>query len=162
LTGFKGSDTLRAMFEPLHVQRSHGFRIDMPPARAFELFTPRGERAWVPGWDPEFLHPADGSLRRGTTFLTQDEGERSRTIWLVTDLDLEHLRVSYARITPTSRAGHVDVEVATDPEGGSRVQVSYAFTALTEAGNAYLADFTDEYYRAYIESWRDLIESIMR
>lgn len=150
------------MFEPIHVRRSHGFRLDVPPTRAFELFTPRGERAWVPGWDPVFLYPADGSLRRGATFLTQGEGEPSPAIWLVTDLDVERLRVSYARITPTSRAGQVDVEVTTHPEGGSRVQVSYAFTALTEAGNAYLADFTDEYYRAYIESWRDLIESSMR
>jgi hypothetical protein len=150
------------MFEPTHVQRSHGFRLDMPPTRAFDLFTPRGERAWVPGWDPVFLCPADGSLRRGATFLTQDEGEPSPTIWLVTDLDVERLRVSYARLTPTSRAGQVDVEVTTHPRGGSRVQVSYAYTALTEAGNAYLADFTDEYYRGYIESWRDLIESSMR
>ena len=27
-------------------------RVALPPDAAIELFTPEGERGWVPGWDP--------------------------------------------------------------------------------------------------------------
>jgi hypothetical protein len=37
------------------------------------------------------------------------------------------------------------------------VEVAYTFTAVSEAGNAYLDSFTDEHFRGYIESWRELI-----
>src|SRR5262245_3621653 len=29
-------------------------RVELPPRRAIELFTPSGERTWVEGWDPVF------------------------------------------------------------------------------------------------------------
>lgn len=144
-------------FVPLHVERRHGFRLPLRAARAFQCFTPEGERAWAPGWDPEFLHPADGALRLGTAFLTREDGEPAPTIWLVTALDPAGLRVSYARVTPASRIGLVRVAVTPETEEACRVEVSYVFTALTAAGNAYLAGLTEERYRAFIDSWREAI-----
>lgn len=41
----------------------HGaFTLDGPPGRVFALFTPRGERRWVDGWDPRFVHRPSGEL----------------------------------------------------------------------------------------------------
>src|SRR5436305_397346 len=37
--------------------------VDLPPAEAYELFTPRGEERWVPGWRPRF--PAAGDAGAG-------------------------------------------------------------------------------------------------
>jgi hypothetical protein len=29
-------------------------RVALPPERALRYFTPEGERAWAPGWDPAY------------------------------------------------------------------------------------------------------------
>jgi hypothetical protein len=88
------------------------------------LFTPVGERAWVPHWAPAF--PAgehgDGSAI-GTVFLT---GE---THWVVTHRTPDHVR--YARVTPGVRAGTVDVRVRPDGDA-STAEVTYEMTPLVD------------------------------
>jgi hypothetical protein len=144
-------------FEPRHVARTHTMTLPLPAPRAFELFTPVGEREWVPDWNPILLHPPDGALERGGSFLTDRDSPEARTLWLVTALDRDRLEVSYARVTPASRIGLVDVRVTPSSAEACHVTVTYTFTAVSEAGNTYLATFTDEFFRSYIESWRDLI-----
>ena len=39
--------------------------IHAPIQASFELFSPLGERAWVPGWNPELLHPPDDRKHEG-------------------------------------------------------------------------------------------------
>ena len=107
---------------------SHRFPVALPPARAIHLFTPVGERAWAPHWDPRFPagEQGDGSAP-GTVFLTGD------THWVVTDRTDDHVR--YARVTPGVRAGTVDVRLR--PEGaGSTAEVTYDITPLA-AGDDY-------------------------
>jgi hypothetical protein len=140
-----------------HVVRTHSFGLPVPAGRAFDLFTPLGEREWVPGWNPVFLHPPDGRLERGGAFLTDPASDDGRTLWVVTHVDRARLEVSYARVTPASRIGLVDVRVTAASGQECVVEVAYTFTAVSEAGNAYLDSFTDEHFRGYIESWRELI-----
>lgn len=151
------SDAAGRPFVPRHVSRTHRIDLPLPADRAFHFFTPAGEREWVPDWDPVFLHPADGSLETGGAFVTDPASEESRTLWLVTHVDADNRRVSYARVTPASRIGLVDVRVTAAGPTASHVQVTYSFTALTESGNAYLEAFTGPYFRTYIDTWRELI-----
>ena len=144
---------------PLHVERTHTFELPLPGHRALDLFTPVGEKAWVPGWEPVFLYPADGALREHAAFTTTSVSEPVPTIWIVTRFEPDLLTVSYSRVTPGSRAGEVTVVVAPQSPSSCKVTVSYFFTALSQAGNDYLASFTDEYFKAYISSWRDLIHA---
>lgn len=100
----------------------HELSVPLPPERAIHLFTPVGERAWVPHWDPAF--PAgehgDGSAP-GTVFLTGD------THWVVADRTPD--RVRYARVTPGVRAGTVEVRVRPDGER-STAEVTYDMTSF--------------------------------
>lgn len=50
-------------FEARHVQRSHTFVLNGAPEVVFPLFTPAGEKLWVDGWDPVYLHPATGDTQ---------------------------------------------------------------------------------------------------
>ena len=43
--------------------QSRSFRLDAPCEIVFPLFTPLGELAWVPDWNPEIL---TGEKARGT------------------------------------------------------------------------------------------------
>jgi hypothetical protein len=61
--------------------RSGSFHLDAPRERVFPLFTARGEREWVPGWDPVVLSGAD---ERGSVFQTRSHDGRE-TNWIVVD-----------------------------------------------------------------------------
>jgi hypothetical protein len=55
----------------MHIERRHEIVLPLPIARAFPLFTPKGEMAWVDGWAPTFLHPASGETQAGMVFTTE-------------------------------------------------------------------------------------------
>jgi hypothetical protein len=103
---------------------AHTLRVPLPPERALHLFTPVGERAWAPGWDPVF--PAgergDGAAP-GTVFLT------GASIWVVVDREPD--RVRYARVTPGVRAGTVEVRLRADGPH-TLADVTYETTALDD------------------------------
>ena len=142
-------------FVARHVRRSHTIRVDAPVDDVFALLTPAGEELWVEGWKPVYLHPRSGETQAGMVFTT-GVGE-DFTCWLLADYDAAKHTECYARVTPASRFGIV--EVACDAEGarGTAVTVAYTYTALTEAGNAFIDAFTDERYREMIEEWRRLM-----
>ena len=67
---------------PAHPRRQiHSFHLDAPLSRVLPLFTARGEREWVPGWDPVIL---SGAEERGSAFQTRGSDGRSTT-WIVID-----------------------------------------------------------------------------
>ncbi|MFI0420896.1 SRPBCC family protein [Spongiactinospora sp. 9N601] len=123
--------------------------VALPPEAAFTLFTPRGEEPWVAGWRPRFAAETGDDSAPGTVFETGAHDEP--TIWTVIARDPGR-RVSYARVTPGSRAGTVTVELDADGRGGSTVQVTYELTALTPEGQGPLREFA-EGYRDFLRSW---------
>ena len=133
------------------------FELPLSPQQAFGLFTAEGERDWVPGWSPEIL--GDLPQSPGLVFLTTAQGRQ--TIWTVIESDPATLVHRYSRVTPGHSAGIVEVELfATD--GGCRVGVSYQMTALSAAGQPYLAAHSGRDYVDMLEQWRELILAALR
>ncbi|WP_026416879.1 SRPBCC family protein [Actinomadura oligospora] len=131
--------------------------VPLPPAEAFPLFTPHGERAWVDGWDPVFPDGASGDdTEPGVVFETSAHGHR--TTWVVVERHVPS-SISYVRTTPGDRAGTVTVEVS-EADGGSRVQVTYDLTALRPEAVAALEDFAAE-YPSFLRSWQTAIEAML-
>jgi Polyketide cyclase / dehydrase and lipid transport len=96
--------------------------VPLPPERALHYFTPVGERAWAPHWDPVFPAGEDGDgSAPGTVFVTGD------TTWVVAARGDD--RVRYTRVTPGRDAGTVEVRVRADG-AGTRADVTYDMTAL--------------------------------
>ena len=118
--------------------------VPLPPDEALHLFTPAGERDWVPGWDPTF--PAGEDTAPGTTFLTHEQ-----TIWVIADRTPTSMR--YARITPGVHAG--TVEVRCEAAGTTtRAHVTYDLTTLTDDDT--LARFATD-FPAMLAEWERLI-----
>jgi len=130
--------------------------VALPPATAFRLFTARGEQDWVPGWEPRFAGDVEDDTVPGVVWETGHGDEH--TIWLVVDSEPGH-RVSYARVTPASRAGTVTVEV-TEAPGGSDVEVTYAMTALTEQAGRQLDAFASG-YTEFLAAWETSIAALL-
>ena len=129
------------------------FELGVPPTLAIHLFTAPGERRWVDGWDPEILS-GDGTAE-GTVFTTSHGGET--TIWVVVDFDERGYRARYARLTPGSRAGTVEVRLRDNGDGGSTVTVTYELTSLSESGRRNLHHFNADAYAQMLVDWRTLI-----
>jgi hypothetical protein len=120
--------------------------VPLPPDEALALFTPAGERSWVPGWDPQFAAEEDTSP--GTTFTTHG----GRTHWVIADRTPAGMR--YARITPGVHAG--TVEVRCEPAGGAtRAHVTYDLTGRDV--DEFAAGFP-----AMLAEWERLIAASLR
>lgn len=126
------------------------FHLEAPLARVFPLFTANGERAWAPGWEPRIL---SGAEERGSAFITTAH-DGALVTWIVTDYRPAQGRVSYARLVRDSNIGLVDVS-CTEARGGTDISVRYTLTAVSEAGESFVARFLeDEHYRRMIAEWQ--------
>jgi hypothetical protein len=141
---------------PLPASQSASFDLDLRCDRALPLFTAEGERFWVPGWEPEHLSGGD---QRGGAFRTRS-ADGAPTLWLVTERGDRH--VAYARVTPDSHMGLVDVRC--EPLGASRcsVCVRYTLTALSTGGRDYIEQFfAPGRYEAFIAGWKEALDTAL-
>jgi hypothetical protein len=145
-------------FRAEHAVRWASFALSMPRDQAFQLFTPEGEKAWAEGWDPEYLHPADGHAAAGMAFRTRHGGEE--TTWMMTRYEPRAGAVSYVRCTPGSRIATVDVVCAAHAPGRCQVTVTYTSTGLSGAGNDWVRAMDERRYEAYIAEWKAAIDRL--
>lgn len=142
--------TARSRFRARHIDHTATLTVELPLDEAMELFTPQGERDWIPGWEPEYLFRAedDGA---DTVFRTHHDGEE--TLWMVLDFDAEEGSAVYARITPGSRLGTVMIDGEEIDDTSTWITVTYELTALSEEGNETLREFTEEVFEEMVAEW---------
>ena len=87
----------------LHVVCRGIVRVALPPERALRYFTPEGERAWAPGWDPAYPAAPEDDTAVGTVFVTHDHGHD--TLWVV--VARSERSMGYARVSPDIPPGTV-------------------------------------------------------
>ena len=125
---------LISMTQPVHVRNSFQFLVPAPLARAATLFGPDGERCWAgPHWNPEFLHPQPGKDVQGAVFTIQHGPHKS--VWVNTLFDPAAGRMQYVSFIPERLVSVVDVRLTPVNLSSTRVEVSYARTALDPAAN---------------------------
>jgi hypothetical protein len=136
---------------------SHTISIPAPVDQCQRFFTPAGEELWVDGWRPAYIWPPDGRTEKGMVFTTGCGDDF--TIWSLVDFDTASHRARYARVTPATRCGFVEVRCTPSGERATTVEVTYTLTALNEAGEQTLAAFSGPAFVAMIEGWRSAIEA---
>ena len=137
------------------IELSGGFTVAGTVDVVFELFSPLGEKAWVPGWDPEIIHPPGVAWARGLVFRTREE--RGEAIWIVTALDRRRHEVEYQRVEPGRCVARVSVACSAPSEQETDVRVSYAFVGLSPAGNGDIARMSTESYEEKMRRWQGWI-----
>ena len=136
------------------VRLAHTMRVPLALEEAMRCFTPEGERAWVADWDPRY--PA------GTV---EGDGDAPDTVWTTGDTTWVVAERSdfvrrYARVRPGHSAGTVTVVCSPDGEA-TAVEVTYALTALSPEGEAFLEHLADG-YPAHIDAWaRDIADALL-
>lgn len=128
---------------------------DAEVADVFPLFSPEGERGWVPGWDPELLHPPGAVWEEGQIFRTREESEEA--VWLVTRLDRERWSVEYHRVHPERYVARISVACRPLPDGRTEVSTIYSFVGLSEAGNREIDTMTQQTYDEKMSRWSEWV-----
>jgi hypothetical protein len=135
----------------MYVKRAHEITIDRPLEDTLPLFTPKGEEAWVPGWEPEYIAPETGQTCREMLFVTNHGDET--TYWTCLSWQPDDGHVRYLRLTPESRVGFVDVQCRAEGSNRTRIRVAYELHALTDAGRTYLGNLTQSTCVDMIDGW---------
>jgi hypothetical protein len=140
---------------PAALNRSAEITVGLPPDQAIALFTAEGERRWAEGWDPRYPEP-DRRDGPGAVFNTAHGSHE--TTWVMVDDRPDGVR--YARVTRGLTAGTVAVDLVASEGEVTRVRVTYDLTALTPAGEAWLAHL-DAGYVGEIASWATQIAAAL-
>ena len=122
------------MSNPAHVTNTFQFDVRAPLSRAATLFGPEGEKCWAgPRWNPKFLHPQPGADIQGAVFTVGDGVHTS--IWINILFDMVAGRMQYAAFIPGKVVSTVDVRLTPLNPSSTRVEVTYARTALDAGAN---------------------------
>jgi hypothetical protein len=139
------------------VKHTAEFQISQPVDKLFPLFSPEGEKLWVPGWDYEDIMGTP-DLSEDYVFLTKNHDHAStEAIWLVKRYEPESYLVQFYKVEPEDKVGIVTVQCFRKTEELTQVQVSYEYIGLTEKGRNFVESFTDDDYAQFIAEWKELL-----
>lgn len=134
-------------------------RLNGLAERVFQLFSPMGEKGWVPGWDPEIIHPSGGGWEEGLIFRTIEES--GPAVWIVNRLNIASYNVRYNRIEPSHYVASIDVSCHEVSIGVTDISTVYSFVGLSEKGNDAISMMTAEEYAAKMVRWTSWLESCL-
>jgi len=136
--------------KPNRVTRSYMQRLVAEPSVVFPLLCPVREADWVEGWDPLSVVTHSGVAEPDCVFVTA--GAPHNAIWYITRHEPDKGFVEMLKITPLVTACKLTIQlrpVAT----GSEAFITYTHTSLGPEGDAFVASFTDDYYRRFMQDW---------
>ncbi len=144
------------------ISRTETFEIAIPIEKLFPLFSPEGEKDWVPGWDYENV--------MGTTELSEDYVFLTKThdhgttdaIWIVKKYDLQSHCVQFYKIEPEDKIGVITVKCAEPETERTTVQVTYKYIALSATGEMFVSEFSERVYKKFIEEWQTLLSNYFK
>ena len=139
-----------------HTEQHGSFDLAFSAENAFPLFSPEGERIWVPGWTPIPVFPADMVVRWQTdAVFTLERGGELLTWWIV-EVDQAAHRASYVYFAP-GRVVRVNVNVASTGAHSCRVNVIYVITATSAEGERHVTEGCA--MDSKMKEWKRLIET---
>ena len=138
-------------FIALSAEFNGRFAVAGPIEAVFDLFSPLGERLWVPDWNPELLYPSGVSWACGQIFRTHEEA--GDAVWVVTMLTHESHEVEYHRVEPYRYVARVRVKCTAPAHQVTEVSTSYGFIGLTAEGNDTIGVMTAASYAEKMKRW---------
>ena len=139
-------------FTATRITRAYCQTINAVPEVVFPLLCPVREAEWLDGWRYTMIFSRSGLVEEGAVFRTPGDGEEN-TLWIVTKHDGVRRAVEFTRFTPGSRVCVLRIGVRPDGAGRSFVDISYTYTTVAPAGNAFIDGFTEESFLGAMTFW---------
>ena len=135
---------------PNRVRQTYRQRLRAAPATVFRLLCPVRETEWANGWLPDLVISASGLAEPYCVFITP--AGPANSIWYITRLEPEELFVELLKITPGVTACRVSIQLSR--QGAECfADVTYTHTSLGPAGDEFVAKFTAEYFKEFMQVW---------
>ena len=141
------------------ISHTKTFKMDIPVAELFPLFSPEGEKHWVPDWDYVNVM-GKTELSEDYVFLTKthDHGTTD-AIWIVKKYDPKSHFVQFYKVEPADKIGVVTVECTEQGPAKTNIQVTYKYLALSKTGEAFIDGFTERAYGEFMGEWQKLLSN---
>lgn len=140
--------------KPNRATRTYTQHLVAPPSSVFPLLCPVREADWIEGWDPPLVVSASGVAERDCVFTTS--GAPVDAIWYITRHEPEAGFVEMLKITPSVTACRLTIQLRSSP-GGCDAFIAYSHTSLGPEGDQFVASFTDDFYRDFMQTWESKI-----
>jgi hypothetical protein len=145
-------NSTKSEFTGRRITRSYRQTINAPPGVVFPLLCPVREAEWLDGWKYEMIHSESGLAEEGCVFTTPGDGEED-TVWIVSRYHRENHFIQFTRFTPGSRTCVLKVAVTPKGSTDSNVDITYTYTGITDDGNAWIDNFTEETFLEAVKFW---------
>ncbi len=144
------------------VSHTKAFEVDAAISELFPLFSPEGEKDWVPGWEYENVMGTT-ELSEDYVFLTKThDHEASDAIWIVKKYNPQAHFVQFYKIEPEEKIGVVTVKCTELETDRTKVQVTYKYIALSATAEAFVAQFSENEYAQFIGEWQTLLSDYFK
>ena len=137
--------------KPQRISRSYTQSLGAPPERIFPLLCPVREADWVPDWNPELILSNCGVAEAECVFRTPDSPDNA--IWIITQFDPENYALEMYKVRPNHTVGKLEIALVSDGPGATKADIAYTYTAIGPVGEAFLSDFTEEWYLDFMVQW---------
>ena len=145
--------------KPNRATHTYRQRLCAPPARVFPLLCPVREIEWAAGWLPDVVISSSGVAERDCVFITPEK--HSKAIWYITRHEPENWFVEMLKIVPAVTACRLEIQLA--PNGDECfANVTYSHTSIGRAGNEFVARFTAESYRKFMQAWEKELNHFLK
>jgi hypothetical protein len=146
------------IIEPTRAAHTYRQRLHAGTAKVFPLLCPVREIEWADGWQPTLVVSASGLVEPDCVFTTPQGN--SQAIWYVTRHEPERFLVEMLKITPEVTACRVDIRLVPDGEA-CFADVAYTHTSLGPEGDRFVANFTADYYRQFMQTWENELNDFL-
>jgi len=124
------------------------------PDRVFPLLCPVRETEWIPGWEPRLVVSESGVMERDCIFVEPETP--SDAIWIVTSHEPDRFVEMY-RTVPGVAVSRFSIRLHPGDGGSTTACVSYEHTALGEAGEKMVEEFTAEHFAGFMQHFETTI-----
>lgn len=135
MTGFKAE----------RVIKSYTMNLCAPPADVFPLLCPVREYEWIEPWSCDMVFSAGGLAENNAVFTTDFPAQGGHEIWVVSRFEKDRA-IQFIRLSPGLKVNRLDIALAAAGEG-SRLEWTHTYTGLSEDGNQWIREMTDDTFR---------------
>lgn len=136
---------------PIRVKHTYTQTLAGPPEAVFPLLCPVREAEWVSGWDPRFVISNSGVAELDCTFVMPDQPHDA--VWVVTQWNPQVHYIEFVKVMPEVAVGRIEIRLRPGLANQTLAEVSYAYTALSEAGERLVENFTETHYTIFMQEW---------
>ena len=143
-----------------HSESGFEFTVAAQYKSVAPLFGALGERCWGgDDWNPEFVYPSPAADKPGAVF-TLSHGN-ARSTWINTIFDLKSGHIQYVYLLPNTIAVLVEINVRSQGEAKTAVNVQYQRTALRPEINPHITELA-KHDEKMGQEWAEAIAACLK